>query len=221
VASVRRRRSNVWGWVNIAGATAGLAAFVLIIGVPMTKRAMADPPPKNPATPSPVASQTGLPVFPGAEGFGTRTPAGRGGKVIAVTSLADAGPGSLRAALDNPAPRTIVFRVAGVIDLSTPIRISHPYVTVAGQTAPGDGICLRNAGLVVATHDVLIQHIRIRLALEARSRRRQRCCRHPRQFRSRRWRAPRRADHISASWSEDELVSTCTAPATSRSRGVC
>jgi hypothetical protein len=105
---------------------------------------------------------TGLPVFPGAEGFGTRTPAGRGGKVIEVTSLADDGPGTLREALGHAAPRTIVFRVGGTIELERSIIVSQPFFTLAGQTAPGDGICIKNASLVIATHDVLVQHIRVR-----------------------------------------------------------
>src|SRR6185436_17410276 len=113
-------------------------------------------------SPAPIEPQVGLPVFPGAEGFGTRTPAGRGGKIIEVTTLADDGPGSLRAAVNDPAPRIIVFRVSGTIELADFLYVNHPFVTIAGQTAPGGGICLKNAGIVVTTHDVLIQHLRIR-----------------------------------------------------------
>jgi pectate lyase len=139
-----------------------LVAFAVVIGLPMLLDAVTPGPPKNPGTPRPVELQIGLPVFPGAEGFGTQTIAGRGGKVIEVTSLADTGPGTLRSALDDPAPRIIVFRVAGTIELEEVLPVAHPYVTIAGQTAPGDGICLKNAGLVITTHDVLIQHIRVR-----------------------------------------------------------
>ncbi len=139
-----------------------LVAFAAVIGLPMLLDAMTPGPPKNPSTPRPVEPQIGLSVFPGAEGFGTRTVAGRGGKVIEVTSLADAGPGTLRSALDDPAPRIIVFRVAGTIELKEALSVDHPYVTIAGQTAPGDGICIKNAGLAITTHDVLIQHIRVR-----------------------------------------------------------
>jgi len=103
-----------------------------------------------------------LPVFPGARGFGTTTRAGRGGRVIAVTTLANDGPGSLRAALDARGARIIVFKVGGVITLRDKLYIKDPFVTVAGQTAPGDGITLRDFGLVIVTNDVLVQHLRVR-----------------------------------------------------------
>jgi pectate lyase len=103
-----------------------------------------------------------LPAFPGAEGFGAATPGGRGGKVIYVRTLADSGPGSLRAAVNTRGPRTIVFAVSGIIDLKSPIRVLEPFVTIAGQTAPGDGICLRGFGLLVDTHDAVIRFIRSR-----------------------------------------------------------
>jgi len=104
-----------------------------------------------------------LAVFPGAEGFGTDTPAGRGGAVIRVTNLDDDGPGSLRAALAMSGPRTIVFEVAGVIDATEAMVIQNPLVTVAGQTAPSPGVTIIGAGLAIVTHDVLIQHLRIRV----------------------------------------------------------
>ncbi|MCB9754235.1 MAG: pectate lyase [Myxococcales bacterium] len=104
----------------------------------------------------------GLPVFPGAEGFGSTTPAGRGGQVLEVTTLADAGPGSLRAALEAEGPRTIVFRLGGAIELASHLELRAPFVTIAGQTAPAPGITLTGAGVVVFTHDVLIQHLRVR-----------------------------------------------------------
>src|SRR5436190_151700 len=143
-----------------------LASFGVIIGRPMYAKWQGHP--QNPQSPAPPEPQVGLPVFPGAEGFGTRTPAGRGGKVIEVTTLADDGPGSLRAAISDPAPRIIVFRVAGIIELTDSLTISHPFVTIAGQTAPGGGICLKNAGIVITTHDVLVQHLRIRPGSEGR-----------------------------------------------------
>ncbi|MGE0384295.1 MAG: polysaccharide lyase family 1 protein [Gammaproteobacteria bacterium] len=114
-----------------------------------------------PAAAAPV-QEAAVPVFPGASGWGTRTPAGRGGRIIEVTTLADDGPGSLRAALAAQGPRIVVFRVGGTIVLRSPIEIRNPYLTVAGQTAPGDGILLRDFGLVVTAHDVLLQYLRIR-----------------------------------------------------------
>lgn len=103
-----------------------------------------------------------VPAFPGAEGFGSRTPGGRGGKVIIVGNLNDAGPGSFRAACEAGGPRIVVFRVSGLIDLKTPIRVQEPFLTIAGQTAPGDGICLRGRALEIATHDVVVRHLRSR-----------------------------------------------------------
>ncbi len=91
------------------------------------------------------------------------TPGGRGGEIIRVTSLANEGPGTLRAALEAAGPRIIVFEVAGVIDLGRKaIRVRNPYVTIAGQTAPSPGVTLVKGGLVIGTHDVIVQHIRIR-----------------------------------------------------------
>lgn len=103
-----------------------------------------------------------LPAFPGAEGFGSQTPGGRGGKVIAVTNLNDSGPGSFRAACETEGPRIIVFRVTGIIDLKSPIRITKPYVTIAGQSAPGEGICLRGFNIDVRTTDVIMRYLRSR-----------------------------------------------------------
>ena len=102
------------------------------------------------------------PAFPGAEGFGAVTGGGRGGKVLIVSNLNDAGPGSLRAACEAAGPRIVVFRVSGLIDLQTPIRIVEPFITIAGQSAPGAGICLKRNGVSVNTHDVIIRHVRSR-----------------------------------------------------------
>lgn len=103
------------------------------------------------------------PVFPGAVGFGADSRAGTDGEVIRVTNLEGDGPGSLRAALETPGERLVVFEVAGVIDLDGKgLAIREPFVTVAGQTAPSPGITIIGGGLSVTTHDVLIQHVRIR-----------------------------------------------------------
>lgn len=115
-----------------------------------------------------VRSAFSLPAFPGAEGFGSETPGGRGGKVIAVTNLNDSGSGSLREALTTSGPRIVVFRVAGTIELKTRIAITKPYITVAGQTAPGDGITIKShannprSPLQISTHDVVLRYLRIR-----------------------------------------------------------
>jgi hypothetical protein len=103
-----------------------------------------------------------IPAFPGAEGFGSTTPGGRGGKAVLVTNLNDAGPGSLRAACGAKGPRIVIFRAAGIIDLQSPLEIREPYITVAGQSAPGDGICLRGYNLEIRTHDVVVRFLRSR-----------------------------------------------------------
>lgn len=102
-------------------------------------------------------------AFPGAEGYGRFARGGRGGRVIEVTNLNDSGPGSLRAALEATGPRTVVFAVGGLITLESRIVITDRYVTIAGQTAPGLGICIRkyNIGLSGAK-DVIIRHLRVR-----------------------------------------------------------
>jgi pectate lyase len=102
-------------------------------------------------------------AFPGAMGWAAHTPGGRGGKILRVTTLATDGPGSFAEALATPGPRIVVFEVAGVIDLDRrELRIEQPFLTIAGQTAPQPGITLIRGGLVVATHDVVIRHLRVR-----------------------------------------------------------
>src|SRR4051812_3009311 len=106
--------------------------------------------------------QAKIPAFPGAWGGGMYSFGGRGGKVFVVTSLEDAGPGTLREACNAVGPRVVVFNVAGTINLKNRIRIRAPYITIAGQTAPGDGVCVRGATVAVDTHDVVIRHLRFR-----------------------------------------------------------
>ena len=107
--------------------------------------------------------QANIPAFPGAEGGGKYSFGGRGGKVVVVTSLADRGPGTLREACqETVGPRIVVFNVAGIIKLNSPIIIEAPYITIAGQTAPGDGICVAGESFWVNTHDVVVRHMRFR-----------------------------------------------------------
>lgn len=102
-----------------------------------------------------------IPAFPGAWGGGMFTTGGRGGKVIAVTNLQDSGPGSLREALETAGARIVIFRVAGTIKIDGDLNINHPDITLAGQSAPGDGICIAGT-LNINTHNVIIRHLRVR-----------------------------------------------------------
>lgn len=106
-------------------------------------------------------------AFPGAEGYGQFAQGGRGGKVLFVTNLNDSGPGSLRAAIDAEFPRIVIFNVSGTIVLQSDLRIIHPRITIAGQTAPGDGICLRNYPLIISANDAAVRYLRVRLGDEA------------------------------------------------------
>ncbi|KQN04189.1 pectate lyase [Sphingobium sp. Leaf26] len=113
------------------------------------------------------ASQAGALAFPGAVGWAATTPGGRGGRIIRVTTLAPDGPGSFKAALEAKGPRIIVFEVGGIIDLGREtLKITEPYVTIAGQTAPSPGITLIKTGIDIATHDVVMRHIRIRTGVD-------------------------------------------------------
>ena len=119
---------------------------------------------------SSTAAPTHVPAFPGAQGFGTDTPGGRGGAVCKVTNLRDSGRGSLRSCVERTGPRHVVFRTGGTILLEDRLDIENPYITVAGQTAPGGGITLRmkpgtgtdEGALKIDTHDVVIRYLRFR-----------------------------------------------------------
>ena len=156
---------------------------------------------------------TALPVVPGAMGFGTDTPAGRGGMIYRVTHLGDDGPGSLRHGVEGvEGPRTIVFEVSGVIRLNSDLVLRHDshgrygFLTIAGQTAPPPGITLAGGGISIGSHDVLVQHIAIRPGDRAKPVDNRDCIKIG-------GAAGHRVhhiviDHVSCSWAVDETVST-------------
>jgi len=143
--------------------------------------------------------QSPLLAFPGAEGGGAHSFGGRGGKVYVVTTLADSGPGSLREACEQGGARIVVFNVAGIIKLQSPIIIRAPYITIAGQTAPGDGICVANESVWLNTHDVVVRYLRFRRGATEVGRRDDALGGNPV--------GNIMIDHVSASWGLDENMS--------------
>ena len=122
---------------------------------------------------NPAPSRGELKAFPSAEGFGKSAKGGRGGRVIKVTNLDDAGEGSLRAAIDATGPRIVVFEVSGTIVLQSGLLVENSYITIAGQTAPGQGIQLRVtptanfAAFTIGTRensttDVIVRYLKVR-----------------------------------------------------------
>ena len=143
--------------------------------------------------------QADIPSFPGAEGGGSFSYGGRGGKVLIVTSLEDNGPGTLRWACEQGGARIVVFNVSGTIHLKTPISVRAPYITIAGQTAPGDGICVASESFWVDTHDVVVRHMRYRRGITTVGRRDDSFGGNPV--------GNIMLDHISATWGCDENIS--------------
>jgi hypothetical protein len=144
----------------------------------------------------PQASQV---AFPGAEGGGAYSFGGRGGRVIVVTSLEDSGPGTFRDACEQGGARIIVFNVSGIIRINTPVIIRAPYITIAGQSAPGDGICIAGESVWINTHDVVIRYMRFRRGETNVGRRDDAIGGNPI--------GNIMIDHVSASWGLDENMS--------------
>lgn len=145
-----------------------------------------------------AVSQAQQLAFPTAEGYGKYTVGGRGGVVYNVTNLNDSGEGSLRAAVEAEGPRTVVFRISGNIELESDLRVKHPFITIAGQTAPGDGICVKGYPLLIDADEVIIRHVRVRFGDQSGQ---------DSDAISSRYVKNLILDHVSASWSVDETVS--------------
>ncbi len=143
--------------------------------------------------------QAKIPAFPGAWGGGMYSFGGRGGKIIVVTNLNDSGPGSFRAACEEGGPRIVVFNVSGIIRLKAAVSIRAPYITIAGGTAPGDGICIAGNTVQLDTHDVVVQHMRFRRGKTEAADRDDSFGGNPI--------GNIMIDHVSASWSLDENIS--------------
>lgn len=143
--------------------------------------------------------QSDLLAFPGAEGGGRYSFGGRGGKVYVVTNLNDDGPGSLRWACEQGGARIVVFNVSGIIRIHSPLIIRAPYITIAGQTAPGDGVCIAGETVWINTHDVIIRYMRFRRGETNVGRRDDAIGGNPV--------GNIMIDHVSASWGLDENMS--------------
>lgn len=143
--------------------------------------------------------QSELLAFPGAEGGGAYSFGGHGGRVIVVKNLNDSGPGSLRDACEQGGARIVVFNVAGIIRLKTPLIIRAPYITIAGQTAPGDGVCVAGESVWLNTHDVIVRFMRFRRGETFVGRRDDAIGGNPV--------GNIMIDHVSASWGLDENMS--------------
>ncbi|MEP7268811.1 MAG: pectate lyase [Saprospiraceae bacterium] len=146
----------------------------------------------------PVQIKESAVAFPGAEGFGKDASGGRGGKIIFVSNLNDNGPGSFREACLQQGPRYILFHVSGNISLKSRLVISNGDLTIGGQSAPGDGICIRDYPVVLNASNIIIRFVRFRLGDEAKQ---------EADALEGRFIKNIIIDHCSMSWSSDETAS--------------
>ncbi|HOK96067.1 MAG TPA: hypothetical protein PK052_05220 [Anaerohalosphaeraceae bacterium] len=192
------KKSAVLRWLD-----AVLVAAFLFIGLVQAQEenqsAAVQEPKPGMVPPLPPLLPAEIPAFPGAWGGGMFATGGRGGKVILVTNLDDSGPGSLRAAIETEGPRIVVFRVAGIIQLQSNLTITHPHITIAGQSAPGDGICIAHGSLDINTYNVILRHLRVRRGITSGGQGSDNIGGHPHHHVI--------VDHCSTSWGRDENLS--------------
>lgn len=146
----------------------------------------------GPGTPNGNCDESELIAFPCADGYGKASKGGRGGDVYEVTTLSPTGPGSLGEAISASGPRTVVFKVAGNIEGS--FSINNDFITIAGQTAPGDGVCIKG-NLSIKGSDIILRYIRVRPDASGDA------------ITGGGGSSRVILDHISASWSGDEVLS--------------
>lgn len=154
-----------------------------------------------------VAQTVPFSAFPGAEGFGSQAKGGRGGQVIMVTTLADSGTGSLRACAMTSGPRTCIFRTGGIIPLSSDLIITSPFLTIAGQTAPGGGITITGGTISIRTNDVILQYLRSRSSFDGIN-----------IIGTTAYNIM--IDHVSVSWGQDENMSTYTTAGSATTKNI-
>ncbi len=172
--------------------------FLFLSLASCSKKVTAPPPVVVPGSNGQVPVSEVAIAFPGAEGFGLTATGGRGGKIIKVTTLDDAGAGSLRAAIAATGPRIVVFEISGTIALKSNLDIRNNDITIAGQTAPGDGICLRNYPVSIHADNVIVRFIRFRMGDTEKQ---------EGDAIGGRFHKNIMVDHCSMSWSTDECVS--------------
>lgn len=174
-----------------------LCLFFSLVNCSTEGQTTEDPDSEGKIEPGPAPVEEDAFAFPGAEGFGRNATGGRGGKVIYVTNLEDSGPGSFRKAVETFGPRYILFKVSGTIELKSRLNIRNDDVTIAGQTAPGDGITIKDYPVVIDADNVIIRFMRFRMGDEAEQQA---------DALESRFHKNLIIDHCSMSWSTDETV---------------